>query len=69
MLLNILPGQGSSPQRVIQPNVSMVLKLRSLAGETDESAGTVRFQCGLLAAMAQVSKNSSIVAVTRNLDL
>lgn len=40
VLLNFLPGRGSSPQRVVQPNVSMVLKLRSLTGET------VEFQCG-----------------------
>lgn len=69
MLLNFLPGQGSSPQRVIQPNMSMMLKLRSLAGETDKSVGTVKFQCGPLAVMAQVSKSRSIVAVTRNMDL
>lgn len=46
VLLNFLPGRGSSPQRVVQPNVSMVLELRSLAGETDKSVGTVKFQCG-----------------------
>ena len=46
MLLNILPGQSSSPQNSIQPNVSLVLKLRKLAGEPGKSAGTVRFQGG-----------------------
>lgn len=69
MLLSTLPGPGSSPQRVIQPNVSTVLKLRSLAGETGKSAGTVEFQCGLLAVTARVSKSRSIVSVTRNTDL
>ena len=43
LLLNILPGQGSSPQNIIQPNVSLVLKLRKLARETGKS---VKFQDG-----------------------
>lgn len=45
-LLNILLGQGCSPQNIIQPNVSIVLKLRKRVGETGKSAGTVKFRCG-----------------------
>lgn len=57
-------------QRIPQPNVSIVPKLRSPAVEMGEPAGRVRFQNGLLAAMVQVSKSrTSLEAVTRAIDL